>query len=98
MEHSKVRDAGFEYITALREAGDDHAEETAVFVDEKTAGCVRKFDETDQIVLMNFWSRFAEGSITTLAHEAKSAIDEAEKTDYKQKTRKQRDLMNKSLE
>lgn len=32
-ERSKVRDAGFEYITALREAGDDHAEEMAVLVD-----------------------------------------------------------------
>lgn len=65
---------------------------------EKTAGCDRKFDETEQIVLMSIWTRFAEGSITTLAREAKSAIDEAEKTDYKQKTRKQHDLMNKSLE
>lgn len=97
-DHSRVRDAGFEYITALREAGDDHVEEMAVLVDEKTADCDRKFDETEQIVLMSFWTRFAEGSIITLAREAKSAIDEAEKTDYKQKTRKQCDLMNKSLE
>lgn len=98
MEHSRVRDAGFEYSTALREAGGENAEEKAERIDEKTAECDRKFDETEQIVLTSFWTRFAEEAITTLAKEAESALDEAEATDHRQMTRRQRELMNRSLE
>lgn len=96
-EHSKVRDAGFEYATALREA-DEHAEEMAEHIDAKTAECDHKFDQTEQIVLKSFWTRFAEEEITTIANEAASAIDQAETTDYHQMTGRQCDLMNRSLE
>lgn len=68
-EHSRVRDAGFEYATALREAVDGQTEEKAEHIDEKTAACDRKFDETQKIVLTSFWTRFAEEAITTLADE-----------------------------
>ena len=94
-EHSKFRDAGFEYATALREAEDERAEEMAEHIDAKTAECDRKFDDIEQIVLKSFWTRFAEEAITTLATEA---MDQAEAADYHQMTRRQRDLKNRSLE
>ncbi|CAK6972110.1 hypothetical protein DPX16_9932 [Scomber scombrus] len=97
-DHLRVRDAGFEYVTALREAEDERAEEIAEQIDKKTAECDNKFDETEQVVLKSFWTRFAEEAITTLANEAESAMDKAEETDYHQLSRKQCDLMNKSLE
>jgi len=97
-EHSRVRDSGFEYATALRETDDERAEEMAEHIDAKTAECDRKFDDTEQIILKSFWTRFAEEAITTLATEAASAMDKAEATDYHQMTRRQRDLMNRSLE
>lgn len=97
-EHLKVRDAGFEYTTALREDDDEHVIQLAEQVDEKTAECDRKFDETEQIVLMNFWTRFAGKSITTIANEAESAMNQAEATDYRQMTKRQRELVNRNLE
>lgn len=97
-EHSRVRDTGFEYVTVLREADDERAGEMVDLTEEKTAECDRKFDETEQIVLMSFWTRFAEEAITTLAKEAESAINQAEGINYHQITGKQRNLMNRSLE
>lgn len=47
---------------------------------------------------MSFCTRFAEEAITTLTNEAESVIDQAEATDYHQMTKRQRDLMNRSLE
>lgn len=97
-EHSRLRDAGFEYATALREADDERAEEMAEHIDAKMAECDRKFDDTEQIVLKSFWTRFAEEAITTIATEAESAMDQAEANDSRQMTRRQRDLMNRGLE
>ncbi len=96
-EHG-VRDAGFEYATTLREADDEHVKEMAEHIDEKTAECDRKFDETEQIVLMSFWTRLAEKSITTIASEAESAMNQAEAADYRQMTRRPCELPNRSLE
>lgn len=39
VDHSRVRDAGFEYATALREVDDDEAKKKAENIDGKTAEC-----------------------------------------------------------
>lgn len=40
-EHSRVRDAGFEYVTALREADDDRAEEMAEHINNVTVSLMK---------------------------------------------------------
>lgn len=70
VDHSTVRDAGFEYAMALREVDDDEVKKKAENTDGKTAECDCKFDETEQVILISFWTRFAEEEITTLAKEA----------------------------
>ena len=98
VDHSRVRDAGFEYATALREGENDENKKKAEDIDNKTAECDMKFDETGQIILISFWTRFAEEEVTTLAEEAQSAMDQAEATDYRPMSRRDRELIHKNLE
>lgn len=98
VDHSRVRDAGFEYATALREVDDDEAKKKAENIDGKTAECDCKFDETEQIILISFWTRFAEAEITTLTEEAGSAMDQAEDTDHHHMTRRECELIHRNLE
>lgn len=98
VDYSRVRDAGVEYAMALRKVGDEEVKKKAESIDEKIAECDCKFDETKQIILTSFWTRFAEAEITSLAKDAESAMDQAEVTNYHHMTRRERELIHRNLE
>ncbi|ROL48122.1 hypothetical protein DPX16_9932 [Anabarilius grahami] len=98
VDYSRVRDAGFEYAMALRKVDDEEVKKKAESIDEKIAECDCKFDETKQIILTSFWTRFAEAEITSLAKDAGSAMDQVEVTNYHHMTRRERELINRNLE
>lgn len=99
MEYTRVRDAGFEYATALREDEEDEvAAKKADDVDEKTTQCDLKFDEAEDVLKISYWTRFAEEGFNTLAEEAELAMDQAEASNYQQLSRRERELVSKDLE
>lgn len=98
VEHARVTDVGFDYATALQEEDDEEATKKAEEVDEKTAQCNIKLDETEQILRTSFWTRFAEEAFTTLVEEAELALDQAETTDPQKVNMRERELVNRNLE
>ncbi|KAM3603141.1 uncharacterized protein V6R79_017157 [Siganus canaliculatus] len=59
---------------------------------------VTHFDETEQIVLRSFWTRFIKEEITMLAADAESSMDKVETANHQQMIRRQCELMNRNLE